>query len=125
MKLRRVLYLAGTLLILVIPALYFGGLIIIKHQAKLYAKEAVSVYHKDKTESLLMLIDSENHSLKEKNKAVWSLGVLKDENALSRLEMLYTGKDCNHDSALCQYELKKAILKIKGDFWGSWQAQDH
>ena len=123
MKQNKALSIIGTILIFIIPVLYFGGLMVIKHQANTFAKEAVSVYHQDKTESLLMLIDSENHSLKERNKAVWTLGVLKDEKALPKLEMLYTGKECNHDSALCQYEIKKAILKIKGEFSGSWQAK--
>jgi len=44
---------------------------------------------------------------------------LKSEEALPVLEGLFTGEECNHDSALCQYELKKAIQKIKGDFWGT------
>lgn len=122
MKLRKVLYLFGTFLIFIIPALYFGGLFLIKHQANTFAKEATVTFQQNKTESLLMLIDSDKYSLEEKNKAIWALGVLKDKNALPKLEMLYTGEDCKHDEALCQYELKKAILKINNQYSGSWQA---
>ena len=125
MKLRKTLYIFGTFLIFIIPGIYYGELAIIKHQANSYANEAVLAFHQDKTKSLLMLIDSENYSFQQKNKAVWTLGVLKDEKALPKLEMLYTGKECNHDSALCQYEIKKAILKIKGEFSGSWQAKNN
>ena len=100
------------------------GRTVIKVQANNLAKEASQNFHADKIESLLMLIDSENYSLKEKNNAVWALGVLKDERALPKLEVLYTGKECDHEKALCQYEIKKAILKIKGDFKGSWQASN-
>ena len=92
--------------------------------ANQFAKQAAEQYSTDKTTTLLMYIDSDEYTFKEKNKAVWAMGVLKEKNALPKLEMMYTGEKCNHDSAICQYELYKAIHKIRGDFKGSWQAKN-
>ncbi len=87
-----------------------------KNEANRLGENAINVFHKDKVESLLLLIDSDRHSLKEKNNAIWALGVLKDERALSKLESLATGEECNHAEKLCQREIKKSILKIQGKF---------
>jgi hypothetical protein len=121
-KLNRIIFIGGILFIFSLLGVYFAALGWIKHEANLMEKEASVVFKEDKIESLLALIDSENYTLKEKNNAIWALGVLKDERALPQLESLYTGEECNHNKDLCQYEIKKAILKIKGDFRGSWQA---
>ena len=93
----------------------------IKHEAKFYASELSQTFQMNKTDALLAVLGAEHYSLKDKNKAVWALGVLKEKEALPKLESLYTGEDCQHDSAICQYELQKAILKIKGKFTGSWK----
>ncbi|MBT6766876.1 MAG: hypothetical protein HOA90_20285 [Prolixibacteraceae bacterium] len=84
-------------------------------------ENAVEVFQKDKIESLIALIDSDEFTLKEKNKAIWTLVVLKDKRAHAKLKSLLTGEKCDHGKELCQSEIKKAILKIKGEFKGSWQ----
>ncbi len=117
----KIVLISGFILVFLLCSAFVVGRVYIKHEAKNVAKEASAVFHKDNTDSLLMMIESDNYSLKEKNMAVWALGILKDEKALTKLEILYTGEKCNHSEDLCQYELKKAILKIKGDFRGSWQ----
>lgn len=121
-KVSRILLISFIVFILGIAGTYFATLTWIHQDARAMAKEATVVFKKDKIESLLEVIKSENYSLKEKNKAVWALGVLKDKRALPQLEALYTGNECNHGKELCQYEIKKATLKIKGEFQGSWQA---
>ena len=121
-RLVKVIVLGILIFISTITASIVIGRLVIKNQANNFAKEASENFHQDKIESLLMLIDSENYSLKEKNNAVWALGVLKNERALPKLQLLYTGEESNHEKALCQYEIKKAILKVNGDFKGSWQA---
>ena len=118
----RILFISFIVFIFGIAGTYFATLSWIQHDANTMAKEASIVFKKDKAESLLEIIESENFALKDKNKAIWALGILKDERALPRLEALYTGEVCNHEKELCQYEIKKAILKIKGEFRGSWQA---
>ena len=121
-KVGKIFFLVYMGIMILIFSAFIAAKVYIKREAKNVAKEASAVFQKDNTESLLILLDSENYSLKEKNMAVWGLGVLKDKNALSKLELLYTDEECNHSEELCQYELKKAILKIKGEFRGSWQA---
>jgi len=77
----------------------------------------------DRVEALLAVVDSEAYKLAERNRAVWTLGVIGNPRALSVLEKHYTGEPCNHERYLCQYELRKAILKCRGQFVGSFQTQ--
>ena len=102
---------------------FWGVTASIKLEANRIGENASIVFHKDKVESLLLMIDSDQYSLKEKNGAIWALGVLKDKRALSKLESLVTDKECNHAEKLCQLEIKKSILKIKGKFIISWQTE--
>ncbi len=81
-----------------------------------YSHIAQKRFHLDRTNSLLALIDSPDFTMDQKNMAVWTLGVLRDERALAKLESMVTGKPCHHSTEICQYELKKAILKTKGEF---------
>lgn len=100
--------------------LSFSGLKIwILSEANLFAKSAVEVFNQDKTKSLIALIDSDRFSLKEKNEAIWALGILKDKDVLPKLESLYTGQVCNHKTELCQYEIEKAIAKINRNWRGN------
>ncbi len=121
-KVGKIFFLVYMGIMILIFSAFIAAKVYIKHEAKNVAREASAVFHKDNTESLLILIESDNYSLKEKNLAVWALGALKDEKALTKLEILYTGEECNHTEKICQYELEKAILKIKGEFLGTWQA---
>jgi hypothetical protein len=101
----------------------WGLLASIKLEANNLGENAVNVFHKDKVESLLLLLDSDRYSIKDKNNAIWALGVLKDKRALSKLESLVTDEKSNQAEKLCQSEIKKSILKIKGTFIISRQAQ--
>jgi hypothetical protein len=52
----------------------------------------------------------------------FALGELCDKKALPILEALYSGGLCDHSRFVCQYEVKKAVKKIKGEipnpyFW--------
>ena len=51
--------------------------------------------------------------LEVKNHVIWILGELRDDRALPGLENLLTGEECDHQRDVCQYELEKAIQKIK------------
>jgi hypothetical protein len=93
----------------------------IKTGANKYANQAVAQYQQDKTESLLMLIFDDNTSITEKNTAIWALGTLKDEQALNGLEKLDSMVIQDEILGISEYELSKAILKIKGEYRGSWQ----
>ena len=65
----------------------------------------------DDVAALMAYIDSNTHSLKEKNHVVWTLGRIGDPRALEVLRPHYTGGKCKHDERLCQGELKKAIAR--------------
>ena len=64
--------------------------------------------------ALLALAECSTCKLRERNLAVWALGQLEESSGLPVLERLRTGTTCDHGRRLCEYELDKAIRKIKG-----------
>ena len=108
--------------VLTLLGLFFawGSVIIfIKTGANKFANQAVMEYQEGKTESLLRMIFDESTSIEEKNTAIWALGTLKDEEALSGLQKLDSMMVENEVLGISEYELNKAILKIKGDWRGN------
>ena len=88
----------------------------IRSSVKEIGATAVSQYPGDRVEALMKYVDSKNHSLKQRNRAVWALGQIGDERALTMLEKFRTGQPCDHSSTLCQREVEKAIKACKGAF---------
>lgn len=107
---------AGGLLafVLGIAILYTWGY----YNASVTARKAVKVYHLDKIESMLLALDDDRFTLKDKNRFIEALGTFKDKRALPKLESMITNRPCNHQHEVCQYGLKKSILKIKRDYRG-------
>jgi hypothetical protein len=68
----------------------------------------------DNVTALIVFVNSDSHSLRERNSAVWALGRLRDPKALPALESFYNGAGCDHDEKLCQHELEKAIRLCGG-----------
>ena len=68
----------------------------------------------DHVAALMDYMNAEEHSLRDRNHAVWALGQLADPRARPALEAACTGEPCDHDRDLCQYELKKAIKRCGG-----------
>jgi len=68
----------------------------------------------DDVAALTDFMNSDSHTFRDRNLAVWTLGRLRDARALAALESAYTGKACEHDKQLCQYELSKAIKLCGG-----------
>jgi hypothetical protein len=68
----------------------------------------------DRIEAAVLRLQDETCSFRERNRAVWTLGRLADKRALPALEKEYTGAPCDHEHTLCQYELRKAILRCGG-----------
>lgn len=64
--------------------------------------------------ALMTYAEAPQYSLRQRNRAVWALGQLGDPRALPVLERCLTGEPCDHERALCQYELKKAIRLCRG-----------
>ncbi len=96
-------------------------MIFIKSGANKYANQAIMKYQDNKTGSLLMLIFDDSTSIEEKNTAIWALGTLKDEDALEDLQKLDSLIMADEIPGISEYELNKAILKIKGEYRGSRQ----
>jgi hypothetical protein len=83
-------------------------------QAHRMGDNAARDFGGEPAQALLRLAECEPCSMADRNHAVWALGQTGEESALPVLERLRTGKKCDHDRRLCEYELDKAIRKIKG-----------
>lgn len=77
--------------------------------------QAEHPYPGDNVAALLAYVQSDSHTLKERNHAIWALGQSRDTRALPVLKRYYTGEACIHEQDLCQYELKKALELCRGD----------
>jgi HEAT repeat protein len=81
--------------------------------------EAKLEYKKDSIQSLINYIHSPKHSLKERNRAVWALGQISDEKAISFLINLSealtdsNGEELDHGNNLCRHEVDKALKSCK------------
>jgi hypothetical protein len=69
----------------------------------------------DAVAALMIIVQSDSHSLEERNNAVWALGQARDRRALPVLRTYYTGGECDHSRKLCQHELDKAIKLCSGE----------
>ena len=68
----------------------------------------------DAVTALILRVQSQDCPLPQRNRAVWMLGRLADARALETLNKMVTGRPCDHDLYLCQYELQKAIRRCGG-----------
>lgn len=78
---------------------------------------AMDEFPGDEVEALSAVVQSDKHTLAERNRAVQALGQIGDSRALPVLEAFYTGQLCQHDKFLCQRELTKAIDRCRGKNW--------
>ncbi len=117
---KRALVLGLSLGFLAILVLYGSSFISIKLEVKKISDEAGQIYPGDRIEALLAYVASEEQAMDKRIVAVWALGELRDQRALSTLEKFYTGGPCDHAKYLCQDELAKAIKKIKGEMPNPW-----
>lgn len=91
----------------------------IGYEVKSICHDAQRTYNGDCVGSLILLLNDEHRSFKEKNSAIWALGQLGDKRSLSVLKNLYTGKIPEREpleKTISQYELKKAINLTSGGF---------
>ncbi len=78
------------------------------------AARSMTEHPGDEVTSLMAFVESTQHSLDERDRAVWALGQLADARALPVLERFHTGDPCDHATFLCQYQLEKAIARCSG-----------
>jgi hypothetical protein len=63
----------------------------------------------DDVSSLIEYLNNKSNDLRDRNMVVWTLGRIKAERSLKTLESYYTGEQCDHRAAICQYEIVKAL----------------
>ena len=85
----------------------------IRYSVNEISAQATTEYQGDRIEALITYVKSESHTLRQRNRSVWALGQIGDNRALPVLEKYYVGQPCDHNVALCQGELKKAIKHCK------------
>jgi hypothetical protein len=118
---RERLFIFGPIVLVVgLTVIYALSCFSIFSSVKSICSQAKEKFNGDCVEALTALIESEEFSFKEKNKAIYALGQIGDKRALPLLERLNTGKvqEKPYDPSKCivQYSVKKAIKQIKGEF---------
>lgn len=81
------------------------------------AAKAITEHPGDRVTALMAYASSDDHSLRDRNRAIWALGQLGEARALPLLESLqaqHADAPCDHDRYLCQHELDKAIRACSG-----------
>lgn len=103
--------------IITVSGMFFIGSLVIGNSVKDVCQISQTKYEGDCVGSLVVSVDDENNSFRERNRAIWALGQLGDKRALIVLESNYTGVEKNREPLnenLSQYELEKAIKLTKG-----------
>ena len=90
----RVVLRVAVLSIVLLGGVYVVGYGWIQWDAHQKAKSVWSDYPQalDAVDALILRMQDEHCSMKERNRAVWALGRLADEQALTALQQEYTGK---------------------------------
>jgi len=103
--------------VVVLTAILAGGLISVTVLIQRGVSEATALAARahagDEVTALMAYVASEQHGLRDRNRAVWALGRLADPRALPVLEHYYDGAPCDHSLRLCQHELEKAIARCR------------
>jgi hypothetical protein len=100
---------AGTVFLLTITVSWTIG-----SGVRSISAEALQHHPGDRVPALMAYVESDEHSLADRNRAVWALGQLGDPGALPVLQKHWTGRPCDHEHELCQKELEKAITLCRG-----------
>lgn len=87
----------------------------IGHDVQATARSAQAEFGGDPVHALLCVMSAADHPLRDRNRAVWALGRLGDRRAVPALSAGRTGRPCDHDQALCQREIRKALDRCRAD----------
>lgn len=89
----------------------------IGYEVKNECQQGQRQYGGDCVQALSAVVADESNSFRQRNSAVWALGMIGDPRALELLQSHYTGDIPEReplDDVLSQYELKKAIHQVSG-----------
>jgi hypothetical protein len=98
---------AALAAIVLVGTLSIEGIIVASVRS--YSRAAMEQFSGDPVEALIRQVECSKCALRDRNHAVWALGQMCDRRALPALRRQVTGRGCDHQIALCQYELNKAI----------------
>lgn len=68
---------------------------------------------RDASQALIDLVDCEKCAMEQRNRAVWTLGQIREDRALPVLHKHFYDGPCNHSKYICQHELRKALKRIE------------
>ena len=68
---------------------------------------------RDSSQALIDLVNCEECPMEQRNRAVWTLGQIREQRALAVLHKHFYDGPCNHSKSLCQHELRKALKRIE------------
>lgn len=68
---------------------------------------------RDSSQALIDLVNCEKCPMEQRNRAVWTLGQIREQRALPALHSHFYDGPCNHGKSLCQHELRKALKRIE------------
>ncbi len=119
-RLRKILLRGIPIILLVCVVVIILLSLWIELHVKKTCEMATRKYPGDKVEALIMFVKSKEngyraHRYRTNNHAFWALGQLGDKRALPSLRKLVTGGPCDHETNLCQGEIKEAIQKLERD----------
>jgi len=101
---------ASVLVAFVAVCLVIGG------QVEAAVTRAEKTHPVDGVSALILIADSKDAPVPERNRAIWALGQLGARAALPVLRSLAAGDECRHGTAVCQREIRKAIALCEGRF---------
>ena len=123
---KRNLVYALTIGVSIFFLFFFVGSVWIGHEVKSLCQNAKWQYlpagrqaDGDCVEALIAQLNDEHQGKRARNHAIWALGQLGDDRALSVLQSYCTGNIPDReplDEGISQYELKKAITLASGGF---------
>jgi hypothetical protein len=111
---RKPLRLVLTLGLILLAVAYVSISLIIGAGVRSVSATALRAFPGDRISALMALVDSEQHTMSDRNRAIWALGQLGDSRALPFLESRFSGRQSDEGRELSQYELKKAIVLCGG-----------
>src|SRR5210317_1726783 len=117
-RLTRILLRGIPILLLVCAVVIILFSLSIEQGVKKVCAEATRKYPGDKIEALMKSVETEKYVYsaniyRANNHIFWALGQLGDKRALPFLKKLSTGQPCDHETNLCQGEIKEAIDKLE------------